>query len=172
MRILAIDPSLTATGLCYPDGTTETLKTRLTGMERLEWLRDYVAIYAEDADLVVIEGYSYGSKGRAVVNIGELGGVLRLWLYEYGPPYVEIPPSCLKRYATGKGNASKDDMLQAAVVRSGHTFCDNNAADAWWLWQAALAHYCPESESLVRMPKAHLEGLKKVVWVEIAEVAA
>lgn len=177
MNILAVDPSLTATGICYPDGSTETLKTRLTGMDRLAWIRDEVACRCDlpdcmqRMDLVVLEGYSYGSKGRAVVNIGELGGVLRLWLSEYGPAYVEIPPTCLKKYATGRGNASKDDMLQAAVIRSGHTFADNNAADAWWLWQAALAHYCPESPLLVSMPKTHLVGLAKVQWVEMAAAA-
>lgn len=171
MRIVGVDPSLTATGICHPDGSTETLKTRDTGPERLSWLRDAIAQRVAEADVVAIEGYSYGSKGRAVVSIGELGGVLRLWLYEYGPPYVEIPPACLKRYATGRGNASKDDVLQAAVMRSGHVFVDNNAADAWWLWQAALAHYCPDDPRLVGMPKAHLEALRKVMWPELKEVA-
>jgi crossover junction endodeoxyribonuclease RuvC len=178
VRIVGIDLSLTGTGICHPDGSTETLKPKRTGMDRLAWIRDEIALRCylphstHQVDLIVIEGYSYGSKGRAVVNIGELGGVLRLYLHEYGPPFVEIPPSCLKKYATGRGNAGKEDMLQAAVIRSGHTFADNNAADAWWLWQMALAHYCPESPLLVRMPKTHQDGLAKVAWAAIGEEAA
>jgi crossover junction endodeoxyribonuclease RuvC len=106
------------------------------------------------------------------VDIGELGGVVRLALWEAKVPFVEIPPSCLKKYATGRGNAGKEDVLQAAVIRSGHTFADNNAADAWWLHQMGLAHYVPESPLLVKVPQLHREGLAKVAWVDVGEAAA
>jgi len=122
--------------------------------------------------VVVIEGYSFGSKGAAVVNIGELGGVIRCHLWEARMPYVEIPPSCLKKYATGKGNASKDDVLQQAVMRSGHTFTDNNAADAWWLHQVALAYYEPTSPLLVKVPAGNREVLGKVAWIPTGKEAA
>lgn len=166
MNILALDLSLTAPGVCLPDGWTGTLRVKEHGMERLSLIRKRVFGYACDVDVVVLEGYSFGSRGAAVVNIGELGGVVRLALYEARIPYVEVPPACLKRYATGRGNASKDDVLQQAVIRSGHAFEDNNAADAWWLWQLGLAHYAPKSPLLVRMPKGNQEGLAGVAWVE------
>lgn len=173
MNILALDLSLTGTGICGPDGETTTLLTdKLRGMGRLRWIRSAVLERVPGVDLVALEGYSYGSKGRGVINIGELGGVIRLALHEASIPFVEIPPSCLKRYATGKGNASKDDVLQAGVIRSGHTFIDNNACDAWFLWQLALAHYEPGSPLLVRMPKGNQEGLVKVAWVDVRSVAA
>jgi len=166
VNILAIDPSLTGTGICLYDGSTHTIHTKLRGPERLQWIRDAIIDRTLAIRLVVIEGYSYGSKGAAVVNIGELGGVLRLAIYERQIPLVEIPPSCLKKYATGKGNASKDDVLQAGVMRSGHTFADNNACDAWWLHQLALAHYEPDNPLLIKMPAGNREGLKKE-WVAV-----
>jgi Holliday junction resolvasome RuvABC endonuclease subunit len=176
MNILALDLSLTAPGICHPDGATETLKIKpaLKGMHRLALIRAMVrsTVTTDHVDLVTLEGYSYGSKGRGVINIGELGGVIRLALHEASIPFVEIPPSCLKRYATGRGNADKDAVLQQAVIRAGHVFVDNNAADAWWLWQLALAHYEPGSPLLVRMPKGNLEGLAKVAWVDVRSVAA
>ena len=85
---------------------------------------------------------------------------------------MDIPPTNRARYAAGKGNASKDLVLQQAVFRSGRVFDDNNAADAWWLWQMALAHYEPESRLLVKVPKTHLDGLTKVPWVETGKGTA
>lgn len=137
-------------------------------MERLAWIRDRIGqLLGDSKALVILEGYSYGSKGAAVVNIGELGGVVRLMLYERGVPTVEIPPACLKKYACGRGNASKEDVLQAGVMRSGRTFADNNACDAWWLHQMGLAYYVPASPLLAKVPAGNREALLKVPWVKL-----
>lgn len=172
MNILAIDPSLTGTGICHFDGSTETLHIKSRGCERLRVLRDEIVSRTLAADLVVIEGYSYGSKGAAVINIGELGGVIRLAIFERRIPLVDIPPACLKRYATGRGNASKDDVLQAGVMRSGRIFADNNCCDAFWLHQMALAHHDPENPLLVKMPAVNMAALVKVAWAEVGRMAA
>ena len=168
MKILALDLSLTAPGYCIgEDCGTIKVPAKLRGMERIQWIMAETIHRPRitDVRLVIIEGYSYGSKGQAVVSIGELGGVIRHSLWSQRIPYVEIPPSCLKKYAVGRGNASKDDVLQAGVMRSGHTFTDNNACDAWWLHQMALAHYEPASPWLVKMPAGNREALGKIVWV-------
>lgn len=172
--ILALDLSLTAPGYCVGDeAATIKVPARVRSMERLHHLADEVReMCGLPIDLVVLEGYSYGSKGAAVVNIGELGGVIRLMLFELGIPYVEIPPACLKKYATGRGNAKKDDVLQAGVMRSGRTFIDNNACDAWWLHQMALAHYEPDSPQLVKVPAINRAALDKVVWADGGRRAA
>jgi len=175
MKILALDLSLTAPGYCLgEDCGTVKVPAKMRGMERLIHIRAcaWRLIGAGGCDLVCVEGYSFGSKGAAVVNIGELGGVIRLAMFELNLPLVEIPPACLKKYATSKGNASKDDVLQAGVIRSGHTFTDNNACDAWWLHQMALAHYEPESPLLIKMPAGNREALVKVPWVDVGRRAA
>lgn len=170
LNLLSLDLSLRATGFCELDGSTGTLPCSCKGMERLAWIRDQVLdlVFVNQAHVVVLEGYSFGSKGQAVVNIGELGGVVRLALYELQVPVAEVPPACLKKYATGRGNAGKDDVLQAGVMRSGHTFRDNNACDAWWLHQMALAYYDPDSDLLVKVPAAHRVALDKVPWPVMA----
>lgn len=176
MNILSLDLSLTAPGYCAgADCDTIRVPATLRGMERLVLIRARIGMLVaqHNPQIVCIEGYSYGSKGAAVLNIGELGGVIRCHMWEARMPYVEIPPSCLKKYATGRGNASKDDVLQAGVMRSGHTFTDNNACDAWWLHQMALAQYQRDSPLLVKMPQTHWIALASVPWVEVGkEVAA
>lgn len=140
MNIIGLDLSLTGTGICTAgDGCLIT--TSLTGVERLHrlWL-DICSELPDRPAVVVLEGYSYGSKGRAVFDIGELGGVVRHELYTSGYRFVVVPPSTLKKFATGKGNIGKDAMV-ATAARLGCPYDDNNIIDAWWLRQMGLYRY-------------------------------
>lgn len=164
MKIVAFDLSLTGTGYATggDHGVLRPPKAAGKGMERLYFIVNEVRRLAEDASIAVIEGYSYGSQGRAVVSMGELGGVVRLALWAQGVPVVEVAPGTLKKYATGSGNAKKPDMLMAAVKRLGVEETDDNIIDALWLRQMALDHYgLPDA---VQMPKANRESLEVVEW--------
>ena len=44
-------------------------------------------------------------------------------------PYQGVPVGTIKKHATGKGNAGKDDMIASVRLR-GHTPADDNEADA------------------------------------------
>ena len=62
---------------------------------------------------IQIEDYSYGSTGR-VFHIAENLGLLKYKLkMECGWNYNLIPPSVIKKFATGKGNANKELMIDA-----------------------------------------------------------
>lgn len=54
---------------------------------------------------------------------------LTAWCEHHQIPYQGIPVGTIKKHATGKGNASKDEML-AAARKLGHTPADDNEADA------------------------------------------
>ena len=162
MKILALDLSLTRTGVARWDGVTVIVPPQdARGMERLLYLEAAVLDAAAGAGLVVLEGYSFGSRGRAVFDIGELGGVVRLALYRRGIPYVDVPPAALKKYATGRGNASKEEVLVAAVRRLGYEGSSTDVADALWLLEMALDFY-ELRES--RVPKTHRAALNGVAW--------
>jgi hypothetical protein len=106
LSILSLDLSLTSTGWArFVAGQTTmgTIQTSALGMARLEAIRSRVEALAAGTDLVVLEGYSFASRGRAIVSLGELGGVIRHWLHVQQIPTVEIPPACRAKYATGKG---------------------------------------------------------------------
>ena len=60
---------------------------------------------------------------------------LTAWCEHHGIPYSGVPVGTIKRHATGKGNATKVDMLAAARA-AGHKPADDNEADA-----LALLHY-------------------------------
>ncbi len=58
--------------------------------------------------LDALEGYGHGmARGYALTQLGELDGVIRTALFEAGVPFVEVAPATLKKYATGRGNATK-----------------------------------------------------------------
>jgi len=162
LRILALDLSLTATGWCC-DGTTGVIKPKVRGWERINQITSAILDLRQDADLVVLEGYSYGSQGRAIVQIHGLGEIVRYKLWKAEVPYADVPPSTLKKFATGKGNAGKDEMISCAIRKFGFEGCDNNEADAFMLWQMAQQHYAP----VVHCSLYEAEAVAKVEWPEV-----
>lgn len=173
MNILAIDLSLTATG--YAIGATSGILLPPKGLDRgearLDWiLRQVLQLAASgEAEIAILEGYSYASANVAH-QLGELGGVVRWGLYRRGVPYVEIAPGTLKKFAAGRGNAKKPEMLAAAIKRLGYQGHDDNEVDALWLQQVGLhAFGLPGAADL---PKLQLEAIAKVKWPEIQKSQA
>ena len=60
---------------------------------------------------------------------------LTAWCERHQIPYQGVPVGTIKKHATGKGNASKGEMIAAAKIR-GHSPADDNEADA-----LALLHF-------------------------------
>lgn len=172
MRIVALDLSLTATGVCDSQAPTRPnlIKSpgKMRGPARLLWILREVEEITRGADLVLIEGYAFARPNQAH-QIGELGGVIRVGLHVRGRPYVEISPSTVKKLATGTGSAKKEAVLAEAIRRLGYDGRSTDEADSMWLLQAGLIHY--GLPGAVALPKTHLEALEKIGF-PVMEVAA
>ncbi len=166
--ILALDLSLTATGYCL-DGESGVIRVKSKGMQRLWDIRHRIVPMADNADVLVLEGYSFGSQGRSVYQIGELGGVIRFAAFVTGTTTVEVAPSTLKKFATGRGNSPKDAMIAAAIRRFGFEGSDNNEADAFLLWCMARHAY---GDPVADVPQAQAAALEKVQWPAVAAMVA
>lgn len=170
MRIIALDPSLTATGVAMRDaldtpcGITYTIQPKkMKGAERLLYIRNevkHLVTMEAKVPLVVIEGYAL--KAHGAVYAGELGGVIRLWLYEHGVPWVEVPPQILKMIATGKGNAKKELVRDAAIRRLEYPGSSQDEVEALWLLHLALHAYSLPGRT--DLPKSHLRAVRRVEW--------
>src|ERR1017187_6853718 len=68
---------------------------------------------------IFIEDYSFGSKGR-VFNLAENMGLLKHYLWSEHLKFDLVPPTVLKKFATGKGNAKKEDMYEKFVKETGN----------------------------------------------------
>ena len=67
---------------------------------------------------------------------------LTAWCEHHSIPYQGVPVGTIKKYATGKGNASKEQMIASIRVR-GHKPADDNEADA-----LALLHWAIETQEV------------------------
>ena len=167
MRILAIDPSLNSTGICYaPDAACSVEPPKgFLGVHRLIWLREYTLglLSSLKPAMVALEGYSYGSKAHSAISLGEWGGMLRVLLYEQGIPVALVPPKSLKQWLAGTGNASKTVMICQATKRSGLDLTTDDEADAWALYAMACEQY---GQPIVKMPD-RAAARKGVEWPEV-----
>lgn len=82
-------------------------------IERYETIADWAVDKVAGCSEVALEGYAFGASGRAIFQIAENCGLLKYKLYQVGKPLEIIPPTSVKKHATGKGNASKTDMLES-----------------------------------------------------------
>lgn len=151
IRALGIDLSLAATGLALTDGTCRTFSPHAGADDparRLHELVERISIRLrpERADVAVIESYFVSPKFvTSALRLAELGGPIRVLLFELNIPYIEITPTALKMFATGNGHATKQQMIDAAG-HYGATVANDNEADAWLLRLVALQRYEPQLE--------------------------
>lgn len=111
MKILGIDASLSATGLCVLDTSsfnnksffTETLINELRGVERILYIEKKIIEYAQDVELVVMENYAFDAKYSREV-LGELQGVIKRRLYLMNKPLLLVDTYKLKKIQAGSSH--------------------------------------------------------------------
>jgi len=121
---------------------------------------------------VCYENYSFESTNRSF-SLGELGGVLKTTLFEFTGDVNLVEPKRLKKFATWKGNASKDSMMAQALLEAPYLaiipkkeFTDD-VADAYFLAKYAWYMSNPESaianESFTDYLRRRIEVCQKTV---------
>lgn len=178
-RVIGLDLSLTATGIADAQGDrihTATIATHPYGpglderMRRIWYIAERIWRVIEDGPrpaLVVIEGPSYGScGGQAHERAGLWWHVADRLLGVYCLPVATVPPAAVKKYATGKGTATKPDMRMALYKRAGLDVADDGQVDAWWLAAAGLDHL---GRPPVTLPADQRKALAAVEWPEEAK---
>ena len=162
---IGIDQSLTgfalsAVSIAEPKKhITWVYKSPYFGIERLvdirQWLIDTLDYVSENHGItdIAMEGSVLASHSALV--LGELAAVVKMAIYDYfgedeNCRYpLKVPPMTLKKYASGKGNAKKQEMLMQIYKRWGIEFNDDNAADAYALGRLAGKTAIDEIEKAV-----------------------
>lgn len=171
-RVLALDLSLTATGICTDEGHA-VYHPIAKSEQRLCEIRDRVLEHAADEytdhppGLVVIEDCLVRTPAAAV--LGMLHGAVRAALIDHDVPYMVVSPATLKVYGTGKGNAGKPDMRVELLKRTGLDVRDDNAVDARWLWYLANDLL---GQPVITLPQTHRRALTKLALPEGVTSAA
>ena len=142
LAVIGIDPSLRSTGVAYRASNQSVRAScidtkKFSGMPRVAEIRNVVSTYVMQypPSLVVMEGYALGFRGASntLFGLGELGGVLKLLILEKGIDVLVVPPTSLKLFAAGKGNATKDDVKLALHNEISVSFPTSDQNDAAWL---------------------------------------
>lgn len=165
MKLLGLDISLTSTGYSI-NGETGIIATKAKGPERLSIVNKTVLqlCLEEEINCVLLEGYSFASRNSQAHSIGELGGCIRMTLWECSIPYIEIPPTSRAKFATGKGNSGKTEVISSVSSKTGKVFSGSGAddeCDAWILEQMGLQKLGLSSYSWT---KEQLSALEKIDW--------
>lgn len=167
-NILALDPA-TKTGWAHSCGASgvwdltpkkgEPPEARLLKLWRnLLYIREEYGI-----DLINYEDPRNLRHGNAVRVLGRLMGVIELFCGLKEIPCNGYSPTAIKKWATGKGTASKEDMIEAAKARcsmslslgpdgmklEAREIIDDNHADALLLlafYQSEVDSFAPRDE--------------------------
>lgn len=161
-----LDSSLTGTGCAWQPATlahpaTSTVNPgKLLGLERIRFIREVVAIARAATTarcaLVVIENPAFSRTSGSAHERGGLWWALVDDAEAAGAAVLKVPPTTLKKFATGSGAATKDAMVLAAARAFPSFDGDNNAADALWLY----AYGCEwVGDPILDRTKVQLEAL-------------
>ena len=169
---IGLDLSLVSTGWAVYGGEVGRIRPKkLSGTERRRWIADQVvetwfAEYGRSGTPVVYVIESVPTHGaHSVVPLGMLHGVVLNALDGKADGIAYVPGPVLKKHLTGKGNAKKEQMVEAAQAL-GYKGKSHDEADAFGL--ALLGHHLlGGTDHLTPMRSACLAG---VTW-EIAPTA-
>lgn len=183
--VVGLDLSLQSTGIATPAGVRTVRSSGVKGSPlrvrhaRLHVIATDVCLAVTESAhvdgqglaLVVIEGPSLGQQRQSGVH--DRSGLWWLVVDELlsaGHLVAEVPPATLKKYATGRGNADKGAMADAAARRMPdvQTRGQDDAVDALWLRAMGCDRY---GQPLCTVPKTHAAALDAVQWPDVDVLA-
>lgn len=141
---VGIDPSLTSTGL-YIKSTNGDLHWQIDtkpkdfngSINRCVYISNIIVQAIQqniqdknDVKLITIQDYFSGRQPGVVIQLAQLGTIIRYQLLKRGYPIIVAAPKKIKKFVTGNGNAKKDLMIKTVFQRWGYRAITDNLADA------------------------------------------
>lgn len=143
----------TKIGLSLPNVAACLITPKNTVSERAAFLATYCVHWIDQFHVkrVWIEDYAFAATGR-VFHIGENTGILKHYLDNAAIEYTPVPPTVVKKFATGKGNADKHKMTDAFLR-------DYPPAVAW------ITQFFPRFKDGQIVAKSPLSDLADAYWI-------
>lgn len=94
-----------------------------------QWLTELKGMLGGELHAVYFEEVRRHASTDSAHVYGGLLATLTSFCEHHKIPYQGVPVGTIKKHATGKGNASKDEMIKAMQAK-GHPVTDDNEADA------------------------------------------
>jgi crossover junction endodeoxyribonuclease RuvC len=185
LPVVGLDLSLTGTGVATAGGCRTIVSSGRKDSPlparhaRLADLASQIVLAVAEASrqeigartqvLVVLEAPAYDSRTGHQHDRSGLWWLVVHQLLGNGDLVAEVTTGGLKKYATGKGNASKDAVLLAVARRFPNVeVTDNNQADALVLRAMGCHRY---GRPIVTVPAVHAAALEPVRWPAVDVLA-
>lgn len=124
-----------------------------------DWVLGVIDYWRQHAPVVVaIEGYAFGKRSTRSSDLYEVGGSIRMGLWDRGIPLRIYGPETLKKAWTGNGHADKPMMMESCRDTLGADFhgCGSAGDD---LTDATLIAFLLYKELAVKQGVTELEEL-------------
>jgi len=136
--ILGIDPAsktgwcLMRSGKVYESGIQDFSKRKgeSNGAVYLRFRSWLKSLLSNHQIKIVIYEYTFSRSQAASEILTNLRGRIQEECAAVSVEFAAVPATTLKKWATGKGNAEKDQMMARAVAYLGRPPIDDNEADA------------------------------------------
>lgn len=140
--VVVISPTNEAIGFEFKAGNaTMSFPERATSL-----VNQIFSVIPNSNDCIVYEeGAAYSAEFNAFM-LGELAGVINYELGKRGYAVTLVPPTTLKKYATGSGVAQKHYVAAHVAKKWGFISPSNNITDAFVLAQMAHDGWHPEEK--------------------------
>jgi Holliday junction resolvasome RuvABC endonuclease subunit len=115
-----------------------TRKDESSGMKMLRFrskLKEVCEL--EQINLIVYERVA-GRHANSIIHASKMVAMIETFCEENNIEYKAVSATEVKKFATGKGNANKDKMIEAARLKYGYEGNDDNEADAILIYHHTL----------------------------------
>jgi Holliday junction resolvasome RuvABC endonuclease subunit len=133
--ILAVDPSLKATGYCRSLSDYGTFRFS----QKSSTCQDIGQLYNGLSDLITLPGsikyiikenYALGYHNSGMTRIMEIGGILQLLAFQHNLTIIAIAPTSIKKIISGTGTGRKEAVMREINDLLGLNIKDDNISDA------------------------------------------
>lgn len=147
---LGLDLSLTSTGVFLKTILGQEsfeIKTKPDQFENSILRCDHIAqtivafVNKTKPGMIAVEDYFAGRMLGSVIQLAELGTLVRYALMKNGSHFYTVAPTQLKKFCTSKGSGDKDNILKGVYKKWNVDVNSNNIADACVLAYIAEAIY-------------------------------
>ena len=118
-----------------------TRKDEDSGMKLIRFRNKLKEVCASEGITMIVYERVAGQHANSIIHAAKLVAIIETFCKDNGLHYASLSAAEVKKFATGKGNANKEKMVEAAQANYGYTGTDDNIADALHIWNLANKTY-------------------------------
>lgn len=118
-----------------------TRKDEDSGMKLIRFRNKLKEVCSSEGITLIVYERVAGQHTNSIIHAAKLVAIIETFCKDNGLHYASFSAAEIKKFATGKGNANKEKMVEAAQANYGYTGTDDNIADALHIWNLANKTY-------------------------------